>query len=226
MFWAVGLAASKYFKPGVLSDIATIHFARWVTIPNSRDLLFMSNYGGSWESYLEDFITKAHSGLTGIWSNTVGFPKASNLFMDGATDGDRFKRWCAIEVIGVGDGERARDRRACRQHGLSRAADAGQLLDRTYRQVTWPTALDVGENLVFDVVSHHQHDLVVPASERSRGRIVHDGLIVWTDRSELLQAAEAPAVPCGENHQLHSWHPREDVWESGVQVVRALLGKF
>ncbi|MEA2917992.1 MAG: hypothetical protein QOJ15_10073, partial [Bradyrhizobium sp.] len=99
VFWTIGLAATKYFKPGFLSDIGTIHFARWVTIPKSRDLLFMSNYGGSWESYLEDFITKAHSGLTGIWSNTVGFPRASNLFMDGATDGDRFKRWARRQQI-------------------------------------------------------------------------------------------------------------------------------
>jgi deferrochelatase/peroxidase EfeB len=99
VFWAVGLAASKYFKPGVLSDIATIHFARWVTIPNSRDLLFMSNYGGSWESYLEDFITRAHEGLTGIWSNTIGFPKTENLFELGATDGDRFKRFARHSMV-------------------------------------------------------------------------------------------------------------------------------
>ena len=30
-----------------------------------RLLVFFSNYGGSWESYLEDFITRAHAGLTG-----------------------------------------------------------------------------------------------------------------------------------------------------------------
>jgi deferrochelatase/peroxidase EfeB len=99
VFWAVGLAATTYFKPGLLSDIGTIHFARWVTIPNSRDVLFMSNYGGSWESYLEDFITKAHAGLTGIWSNTVGFPRTENLFQLGATDGDRFKRFARHSMI-------------------------------------------------------------------------------------------------------------------------------
>jgi deferrochelatase/peroxidase EfeB len=98
-FWVIGLAATNYFKPGFLSDIATIHFARWVTIPNSRDLLFMSNYGGSWESYLEDFITKSHEGLTGIWSNTVGFPKTENLFLLGATDGDRFKRFARHSMV-------------------------------------------------------------------------------------------------------------------------------
>ena len=56
-------------------------------------MLFFSNYGGSWESYLEDFITLAHGGLTGVWSNTEGFPRTKNLIQDGATDSDRFKRW-------------------------------------------------------------------------------------------------------------------------------------
>ena len=83
VFWIIGLAATRYFKPGFLSNIATIHFARWVTVPNQRDVLFMSNYGGSWESYLEDFITKAHEGLTAIWSNSVGFPRTENLFQLG-----------------------------------------------------------------------------------------------------------------------------------------------
>jgi len=99
VFWVIGLAATYYFKPGLLSDIGTIHFARWVTIPGTRDLLFMSNYGGSWESYLEDFITKAHAGLTGVWSNTIGFPKTQNLFQLGATDGDRFKRFARHSMV-------------------------------------------------------------------------------------------------------------------------------
>jgi deferrochelatase/peroxidase EfeB len=99
VFFVIALAATRYFRPGFLSDIGTIHFARWVTVPGSRDLLFMSNYGGSWESYLEDFITKAHAGLTGVWSNTVGFPKTQNLFELGATDGDRFKRFARHSMV-------------------------------------------------------------------------------------------------------------------------------
>ncbi|MBV8455159.1 MAG: hypothetical protein JO122_00915, partial [Acetobacteraceae bacterium] len=66
--------------PGFLSDIGTIHFARWVTPPGTRDLLFFSNFDSSWESYLEDFITLAHAGLTGVWSNSIGFPRSENLF--------------------------------------------------------------------------------------------------------------------------------------------------
>jgi deferrochelatase/peroxidase EfeB len=83
----------KAFREGFLADIGTIHFARWLVLPNTNNLVFLSNYNGSWESYLEDFITKASMGLTGIWSNCEGFPRTKRLFWKGAVDGDRFKRW-------------------------------------------------------------------------------------------------------------------------------------
>jgi deferrochelatase/peroxidase EfeB len=98
-FWIIGTLAGVQFKPGRLGDIATIHFARWVMLPGSRDLIFFSNFGGSWESYLEDFITKAHEGLTAVWSNTVGFPRTENLFQKGATDGERFKRYARRSML-------------------------------------------------------------------------------------------------------------------------------
>ena len=68
-------------------------------LPNSKDFVFFSNYGGSWDSYLEDFITKAHEGLTAVWSNTVGFPRTENLFQKGATDGERFKRYARRSML-------------------------------------------------------------------------------------------------------------------------------
>ena len=55
--------------------------------------MFCSNFDGSWESYLGDFIDKASVGLTGIWSNTVGFPRARWLIFDGATNEALFKNW-------------------------------------------------------------------------------------------------------------------------------------
>ena len=99
VFWAVAEFASKKYRPGFLSDIGTIHFARWVTAPGSPDILFFSNYGGSWESYLEDFITRAHAGLTAIWSNSIGFPRSENLIQRGATDGERFKRYARQSMV-------------------------------------------------------------------------------------------------------------------------------
>jgi deferrochelatase/peroxidase EfeB len=87
------------FRPGYLGPIGTIHFARWVRVPGTRDLVFASNYGGSWEAYLEDFITLAHLGLTAVWSNTVGFPRAESLVLKGATDGERFKRFARQSMV-------------------------------------------------------------------------------------------------------------------------------
>ncbi|RAZ88630.1 cytochrome [Mesorhizobium hawassense] len=98
-FYVISIAAQKVFRPGFLATINTIHFARWVLLPGTDRLVFFSNYGGSWESYLEDFIAKASEGLTGVWSNTVGYPRTRWLFLDGARDGDRFKRWARRQQV-------------------------------------------------------------------------------------------------------------------------------
>ena len=79
---------------GSLSDIPTIHFARWVLVDNSKRLLFESNFDGSWERYLGDFVDKARKGLTAVWSNTAGFPPSTRLTGDGAADEQPFK-WVA-----------------------------------------------------------------------------------------------------------------------------------
>ncbi len=99
VFNVISYLAKTSFRPGYLADIGTIHFARWVMIPKTSKLIFLSNYGGSWESYLEDFITKANEGLTGVWSNTQGYPKTKNLFFEGAKDGERFKRWARRQQV-------------------------------------------------------------------------------------------------------------------------------
>jgi hypothetical protein len=75
-----------------LGSLETIHFARWLILPDHR-LLFLSNYDGSWEAYLGDFIDKASKGLTMIWTNTRLFPKTRFLLWQGATDEEAFKRW-------------------------------------------------------------------------------------------------------------------------------------
>jgi hypothetical protein len=99
VFLVVGELASRFYRPGFLSEIGTIHFARWVTPPNRPDVVFLSNYDASWESYLEDFITRAHAGLTAIWSNSIGFPRTENLIEKGATDGERFKRFARRSMV-------------------------------------------------------------------------------------------------------------------------------
>ena len=90
VLWLVNLLARTSNK-GELSGIPSIHFAHWSLIDKGRRLLFLSNYDGSWISYLDDFIDKASFGLTGVWSNTVGFPPTKFLVFEGAKRGAEFK---------------------------------------------------------------------------------------------------------------------------------------
>lgn len=95
----IDLLARYEYNQGHLGGIATIHYARWVLIEDGRRLVFFSNYDGSWESYLGDFVDKAHVGLTSIWSNTEGFPRTKWLITEGATDEDNFKAWTRSHQI-------------------------------------------------------------------------------------------------------------------------------
>jgi Dyp-type peroxidase family len=99
MYFYVTRRLKLFFRPGYLNEIGTIHFARWVLLPKTHNLVFFSNYAGSWESYMEDFITKAAAGLTGVWSNTIDFPATHHLLLGGSSDGDRFKRWARRQQV-------------------------------------------------------------------------------------------------------------------------------
>lgn len=88
----IDLAALFFENKGTLSGIPAIHFARWVVLKKDR-LLFLTNYGGSWESYLNDFIEKGHDGLTAVWSNSIGFPPSDHLTQGGATHEQEFKNF-------------------------------------------------------------------------------------------------------------------------------------
>lgn len=90
--WVVSLVARYVAVTGTLGGLDTIHFARWAVLDDDR-LLFFSNYDGSWEAYLGDFIDKVSPWLTVIWTNTRWFPPTRWLFCDGAADERNFKRW-------------------------------------------------------------------------------------------------------------------------------------
>jgi len=90
---AINFLAKTVYNKGKLGGIPSIHFARWLMIDNNKRLLFFSNFDGSWESYLGDFVDKAAVGLTGVWSNTKYFPRTHNLVQKGATDEQQFKEW-------------------------------------------------------------------------------------------------------------------------------------
>jgi hypothetical protein len=92
----IDVAARTTYTKGELGGIPSIHFAHWSIVDRGRRLLFVSNYDGSWESYLDDFIDKAASGLTAVWSNTIDFPACEWLGVPdesgGARRGPEFKR--------------------------------------------------------------------------------------------------------------------------------------
>jgi Dyp-type peroxidase family len=97
--WGIKQLVRHAYRPGFVLNMGTIHYAKWFRLPKTDKLIFLSNYDGSWESYLEDFIMKAHPGQTAAWSNGVGFPKTNYLIYDGAKDGDRFKRWVRRQQV-------------------------------------------------------------------------------------------------------------------------------
>ena len=90
---AIEFFARFHWNQGELGGIPTIHFARWMLIDGGERLLFFSNFDGSWENYLGDFIDRASVGLTGVWSNTVEFPPTQNLVCKGARQAEAFKNW-------------------------------------------------------------------------------------------------------------------------------------
>jgi hypothetical protein len=93
VLYALNLVARVTATKGQLAGIPSIHFAHWSRINDGKHLLFLSNFDGSWESYLGDFIDKAATGLTAVWSNTVDFPRTRFLIHEGATDGPAFRQW-------------------------------------------------------------------------------------------------------------------------------------
>ncbi|NJN24256.1 MAG: hypothetical protein HC810_07555, partial [Acaryochloridaceae cyanobacterium RL_2_7] len=80
------------FSRGTLSGIGTIHFARWVILEKGRlgdeyaYLFFESNYGDTWDNYLEDFVYLTITAMNSIWANLEYYPK------NGCQDVELFKR--------------------------------------------------------------------------------------------------------------------------------------
>lgn len=107
VLFAIDQLARVIFVHGELGGIASIHFARWVILHDPREepavarhrLLFFSNYDFSWDSYLGEFVDRASSGLTAVWSNTEGYPRTKNLLNQGADDEETFKQWARNRQI-------------------------------------------------------------------------------------------------------------------------------
>jgi len=89
----LGLLLRVIATDGYLGSMRTVHFAHWAFINNASRLMFFSNFDHSWDSYLDDFIEKAHGGLTLAWGSCIGFAPTRFLVLDGASHGRQFKAW-------------------------------------------------------------------------------------------------------------------------------------
>jgi hypothetical protein len=91
LLWLVDYGARHIYNRGHLARVQTIHFARWVFLNSRRQMFFASNYDGSLESYMDDFINKVGWGLNLLFSNGVGYPRTDWLLLGGSSNEQKFK---------------------------------------------------------------------------------------------------------------------------------------
>jgi hypothetical protein len=89
----VDWGARHLYTRGRLARVRTIHFARWVFLNDRQRVIFLSNYDGSLESYMDDFINKVGFGLNLAFGNGVGYPRTNWLITDGCADERKFKEY-------------------------------------------------------------------------------------------------------------------------------------
>ena len=92
LLWLLDYSARHVYHRGYLPRVQTIHFARWVFLDGRGRLFFASNYDGSVESYMDDFINKVAWGINLVFSNGIGYPRTNWLILDGAADEQKYKR--------------------------------------------------------------------------------------------------------------------------------------
>ncbi len=210
--WSIGLYVRFWGRPGFIVDMGTIHFAGWFRLPGSSKMIFHANYDGSWESYLEDFITKANIGQTAAWSNAIGFPRTAGLIGGGAADGDQFKRWVRRQQRPTQFWysrlprltlDRVRTN-ALIYHGLAQArseTDAAAWLACFNAQLPLPTTVEYDEvqSIVFSSLPSHPHGacLLVTIPE-IRTTLVADLLAGSNDLPQLQfgEITEPERLPC------------------------------
>ena len=87
------------WNEGRLTGIDTIHFARFMTLDSDRWMLFMSDYDGSWDRYLGDFLTVGSRAVVPLWSNLDGCPPTRWLFNPTPGFGEKFKAFTRSRQI-------------------------------------------------------------------------------------------------------------------------------
>jgi hypothetical protein len=99
VLYAIDYVTRHVFNRGNLAGVKTIHFARWFYLDGKRRAIFASNYDGSLESYMDDFIDKIAWGLNIVFSNAYGYPRARFLVADGARNELAFKDYLRLHQV-------------------------------------------------------------------------------------------------------------------------------
>ena len=84
-------ACRQIFTRGFLARVQTIHFAHWFFFDDKTRVVFVSNYDGSHQGYMDDFINKVGWGLNIVFSNGVGWPRTRWLIFGGSRIEQSFK---------------------------------------------------------------------------------------------------------------------------------------
>jgi hypothetical protein len=92
LLWLLNYSTRHIFNRGYLTRVRTIHFARWVLMNDRKRAFFASNYDGSVESYMDDFINRVAWGINLVFSNFVGYPRTDWLIKRGARNEQVYKR--------------------------------------------------------------------------------------------------------------------------------------
>jgi hypothetical protein len=91
LLWVVNYTTRHIYNRGHLTRISTIHFARWVFLGDKTRVFFASNYDGSDEAYMDDFINKLGWGLNLVFGNGVGYPRTEWVVHQGTYNEQPFK---------------------------------------------------------------------------------------------------------------------------------------
>lgn len=87
LMYVLGKSTQIKRTPGSLGGLTTVHFGHWIVIDGSRRLFFITNYDGSWETYIADFVNKIYNLLDIQLMNFVGFSS------EGTRNIAAFRRW-------------------------------------------------------------------------------------------------------------------------------------
>ena len=99
VLYGTNFLARHVFNRADLLGVKTIHFGRWIFLDNKRRVIFASNYDGSLENYMDDFIDKIAWGLNITFSNGVDYPRTNWLVLDGARNEQVFKRFNLMHQV-------------------------------------------------------------------------------------------------------------------------------